>query len=224
MTGARHDLLQLTAAGWAAFAARDPGRAATGGLRTWARHDLPVMRRRPQPGDQAALIPVAVSLPAAEGRARVAFQVAAADIAANARPPFLREAVPGLPERFGTRAEAVLALAAATGLTPRLFGSAMWQHVTGLPYLHAHSDLDLLWDVPRGPDRAAAIGRLVASLRALEASPGPRLDGEIVLDGARAVNWRELAPEGPDEILVKTGEAVLLMPRASFLHGGPASC
>lgn len=220
MTPARHDLLHLSAAGWAAATGRDCGR----GLAHWAAHAYPVMHRRAQPGDRAPLVPVAVAFPAAFERARLAFGVAAADIAAIAPPPTLREAAASLPDRFRRRAQAVLALAAATGLAPRVFGSAMWQHVTGLAYLHARSDLDLLWDIPDGSDAAPRIAQLVSGLRVLEAQGGPRLDGEIVLDRARAANWRELGPEGAAEVLVKTGAAVMLMSRPAFLRGGAPPC
>ncbi len=218
----RHDLLYLTGDGWAALMARDPALAGITGLRHWAAHHLPIMRRRRQLGDQPGLVPVAVALPAAQGRARLAFQVAPEEIAIIRQPPALGEAASGLPQFLRLRAEAVLTLAAGLGLAPCLFGSAMWQHVTGLSYLHARSDLDLLWNIPNG--RKPAIGRLVAALRAIEAAPGPRLDGEIVLDRAWAVNWRELAGEGATELLVKTGENVVLMTRDRFLQEEMVPC
>ena len=118
----------------------------------------------------------------------------------------------------------MLALAASAGLAPRVFGSAMWQHVTGLPYLHERSDLDLLWDIPPGLDPAPVVAQLVAALQALDAGPGPRLDGEIVLDRARAANWRELVPGAAREVLVKTDTAVTLMSRGSFLGPAPSRC
>ena len=220
---ARHDLLRLTGSGWAAFAARDPARAAMPGFRMWADRGHPVMRRRGQPGDRPDLIPVAVAFPETLGRLRIAFELAPADIASSEPPPCLREALPGLPVSLRTRAGAVLEVAAEIGLTPRLFGSAMWAHVTGLPYLHDCSDLDLLWNIRADRDPAPVVARLEAALRVLETTPSPRLDGEIVISG-RAVNWRELGPDGPDQVMVKTPSAVALMPASRFLARELQAC
>ena len=189
----------------------------------WADCCQPVMRRRGQPGDRSDLIPVAVAFPEALGRLRIAFELALADIASFEPPPCLHEALPGLPPPLRSRAGAVLEVAAEIGLTPRLFGSAMWAHVTGLPYLHDRSDLDLLWNIRANCDPAPVIARLGAALRAVETTPGPRLDGEIVR-GGRAVNWRELGPDGPDQVMVKTFDAVTLMPAARFLSRELQAC
>ena len=221
---ARHDLLHPTASGWAALVAHAPA-AAAARVGHWRDAGLPVMRRRGQPGDPPGLVPVALAFPPTDRPSRLAFTLPPADVAASGPPPTLRAALPDLPDLVRRRAEAVLALADAAALTPRLFGSAMWQHVTGLAYLHDGSDLDLLWSLPRGPDPAASIARLLRSLGGLEARPGSRLDGEIVRhDDGAAVNWRELASDGPAELLVKTADAVAVMPRAWFLRPERTAC
>ncbi len=220
----RHDLLRLTDEGWGALAARHAALAETSGIRLWAAQGFPVMRRRRQAGDQAEQIPVAVALPTSLGRSRLAFQVAPADVATVERPPLLQEALSSLPERLTSRAQAVLAVAGDIALTPRLFGSAMWQHVTGLGYLHDRSDLDLLWNIPLVPDPASLIARLVSSLQGLDAGLGARLDGEIVLRQTAGAQWRELLSGAADALLVKTTEDVMLMSRSRFLQQATASC
>jgi len=221
---ARHDLLWLTVDGWQALAARQPGLFDMAGLRLWAAHGFPVMRRRTQPADVPGLIPVAVALPDAFGRARLGFEVAPADVALYERPPELRAAWRDLPDRLRSLAERVLAVAEQMDLVPRMFGSAMWQHVIGLPYLRPQSDLDLLWSLPHSQDPLPLVARLVSSLCALNADSGPRLDGEIVLDGTRAVNWRELGADASGEVLVKTAEKVSLMSRDRFMRPEPCTC
>jgi phosphoribosyl-dephospho-CoA transferase len=49
---------------------------------------------------------------------------------------------------------------------PRVFGAFAWQHLTGLHYVHARSDIDLLWRI----DTAAQADALVARLQAWEAN------------------------------------------------------
>ncbi|MDH2327689.1 malonate decarboxylase holo-[acyl-carrier-protein] synthase [Cereibacter sp. SYSU M97828] len=61
----------------------------------------------------------------------------------------------------------------------RAYGSAAWQALTGLPYLRAGSDLDLLVADPA----------LVPAVLALPQTP--RLDGEVLLPDGRAVALRE---------------------------------
>jgi phosphoribosyl-dephospho-CoA transferase len=38
----------------------------------------------------------------------------------------------------------LLAVGARTGVEPSVFGSLLWEHLTGLAYLTPHSDLDVL--------------------------------------------------------------------------------
>ena len=74
----------------------------------------------------------------------------------------------------------------AVGTSPRVYGGHGWQRITGLAYLHAASDLDLLLSVAD----AAMADATVAALHAATFS-APRLDGEIVFPDGSAVAWRE---------------------------------
>ncbi len=96
-------------------------------------------------------------------------------------------------------------------MEPSAFGSLMWQHQTGLPYLSPRSDLDVLWPVPSGFD----VISLVSSIAELQRRAPMPIDGEIVLPDGAAVNWRELwmarrAVDRPS-VLVKTMEGVRLL-------------
>lgn len=74
----------------------------------------------------------------------------------------------------------------AQGVQAQVYGSHGWQLLTGLPYLHSASDLDLSLNVIDFED-ASQVTQL------LEATPLPmRIDGEIVFSGGQAIAWREL--------------------------------
>jgi phosphoribosyl-dephospho-CoA transferase len=105
----------------------------------------------------------------------------------------------------------LLDLGEAAGIKPRVFGALLWQHVTGLSYLTAQSDLDLLWSIS---DERSAVS-LVKGLLRLDAEGPVRLDGELELPDGAAVNWRELAQNG-NQLLVKTVNGVEVRTRASL--------
>lgn len=220
----RHDLLRLTAAGWSTLLARRPDLAAVPGVLVWAEQGHPVVIRRRQPGDAPELLCAAIALPLAHGRGRLGFQAAPDEVASLQPPPSLREALDGtMPEGWRQLGASVLAEADRHGVTPRVFGSLMWQYVTGLAYLRDGSDLDLIWPVARGSAQAAGLPTLLASLERLDMGSGPSIDGEIVLIGVGAVQWREVAGDAP-ELLVKTPDEVRLMPRTQFLSLAATPC
>ncbi len=95
-----------------------------------------------------------------------------------------------------------------------MFGSLAWQHLTGLPYLAAGSDLDLLWRVCRTRAGVDALLHGIARHRAGRAdAPGWR-------GRSRRRRRRQLARAAArpaDEVLVKWPNGVGLMARAAFL-------
>jgi phosphoribosyl-dephospho-CoA transferase len=109
-------------------------------------------------------------------------------------------------------------LAAEYGVEARVFGSLAWRMLTGLEYLTACSDLDVLLPLPREGNLA----RLIAGLAAIEAAAPMRLDGELVRDDGAGVNWRELHT-GAREVLVKTTRGVILLHADHFRGGGVRS-
>ena len=67
----------------------------------------------------------------------------------------------------------------------RVFGAFAWQHLTGLRYVHARSDVDLLWPI----DTTAQPMPWLHGYR--HGKPHDRrVDGELCLGGDAAVNWR----------------------------------
>jgi phosphoribosyl-dephospho-CoA transferase len=66
------------------------------------------------------------------------------------------------------------------------------------------------------PRDAAALSRALDLLGSAATGGPPRLDGEVLLPGGRAVAWRELAG-GASSVLVKTGCGAALEPRGLLL-------
>jgi phosphoribosyl-dephospho-CoA transferase len=101
--------------------------------------------------------------------------------------------------------------AVAQGLDIRVYGSWMWQTLTGERHVHALSDVDVLLDVA---ERAAA-ERAAAFLAAQEAATGLTLDGELHLAAVGDLSWRELRQDGP-EVLLKSLDGLRLVAREAL--------
>jgi phosphoribosyl-dephospho-CoA transferase len=182
----RHQLVRLIDDGWTALHSQGTDDVSRACLMHWAQHGAPLVvtqQCRNLPQDCIAVgLPappqwerrrLALKLPRAHVLAADAFP--AADAVAELLPPPLQPA-------WRDWVQALQAM----GTTPRVYGSFGWQLLTGLPYLRAESDLDLLLTVadPAMADAAAAL----LSQPPFEA---PRLDGELVFPDGSAVAWRE---------------------------------
>ncbi len=146
---------------------------------------------------------------------RVAARIAPAHVLRHGRPPPLAE-IARCPAA-GTRAalfERLLRAAGDDGIDIRVYGSWMWQALTGEPHVHAESDLDVVIDAG---DLAAA-GRVAEFLERQEAALGLRIDGEISLAGRGEIHWRELRQDKA-EMLLKTIDGMKLVPRAELGTG-----
>jgi phosphoribosyl-dephospho-CoA transferase len=201
----RHELLRVTPSAWtAALAARslteDPI------VSGWANRGWPVIVRRRMDAD-GAQVPVGVPLPPSAGKVRVAVAVPRDAVIARAAPPALRTLAATAPQWQPTIAELV-ALGERHAIEPAAFGSLLWEHFTGLPYLSKSSDLDLVWPV----QCSCALASLLDGVEGIERSAPMRIDGEVVFADGAAANWRELREalrrQGPTEVLVKTMDGV----------------
>jgi phosphoribosyl-dephospho-CoA transferase len=201
-------MVKPSAAAWTAVMARHPELAAQPILADWARAGRPLVVRRPVCSDVAGTIPLGLPLPPLYGKRRIAMALAANEIAECAPPPLLADAAAAAPPHWHDTIDRLLRLCPKT----RTFGSLAWQHLTGLPYLSAGSDLDLLWPLPSTRQANA----LLSEIAEIAQQAPMRLDGEIV-SPAGGVQWRELIGDDEGEILVKGLRAVLGMTRATFL-------
>src|SRR5580704_9227519 len=141
----RHDLLLVEPTGWDAMLRGHPGLADLPLVADWARHHRPVIVRRRMAGDLADGVPAALPLPPCHGKRRLAFSFDSGATVAKWPPVLLGDAARTAPAGWQPVIAALLDLGEAVGMTPRVFGALLWEHLTGLPYLTAQSDLDMLW-------------------------------------------------------------------------------
>lgn len=205
---ARHTLVWLSAhADWRADVAAQDGRLAQWFARGW-----PAVVARRAADDPDPRLRLGVPLPPAEGKQRLALRVPMADVA-KVQPPVSLQAVLAQP-LMGAPAEWSLPLQALHAMAPaRVFGAFAWQMLTGLDYVHARSDIDLLWQLT---DRDAA-DQLVARLHAWEGTFARRVDGEFCLPDGGALNWREYASDAR-QVLVKRVDGAMLAHREDLFR------
>lgn len=207
---ARHELVWLSRDGWQRLWRAAP--SADGLLAHWAAHDLPLVVTRRPPSLAADRLALGLPAPQRWGGRRLALDATLGDVARVGAFPTLAEAAAALP---GDRGQVLGGLAAALGgaaASVRVYGSHGWQCLSGLDCLHPGSDLDLLL-----PAADAAVADALCAR--LDAWPGsPRLDGELLLPGGRAVAWREWrrAPPGALLLVKDLGGAGLLRREALF--------
>ena len=215
----RHDLLRVEPPAWDVMLRSRPSLAEFPLVTHWARCERPVIVRRRFASDAADCVPVALPLPPKYGKRRLGFSLASVTDGVALPPVLLREAAQAAPPAWHPIIEELLELGDITGTRPRVFGALLWEHATGLPYLSAQSDLDLLWSVS-DEDTATA---LVKGLDRLDRAGPIRLDCELTLPDGAAVNWRELE-QGSADLLIKTMDGVEMRTRSAlFRMGGSPS-
>ncbi|PPU75666.1 malonate decarboxylase holo-[acyl-carrier-protein] synthase [Xanthomonas cucurbitae] len=203
----RHALVWLRAA--AQWQALTPGTQPR--LQHWFAAGLPAVVARRDGSEASGAMRLGVPLPPAENKQRLALTVHVDDIARCTAPLALDAVLAHAPETAQAALQALLRQCQAEALQPRVFGSFAWQALTGLAYVHAQSDLDLLWGAET-PEQAQAV---VALLQRWEQRHGQRADGELLLPDDRAVNWREYAGSA-QQLLVKSSNGCRLLPRAAL--------
>jgi phosphoribosyl-dephospho-CoA transferase len=183
----RHELVRLSAAGWRCAMTQQAEEQARRCLHHWAAHDLPLVVATQSAGDNGV---VALGLPAplCWDRRRLSLRIARADLRrGDGTFPRLDECADALPNDDARWSDFLTAL---QRLLPaaRVGGSFGWQRTTGLRYVRAGSDLDLLL-----PTAGVAHADTLAALLAGADLAAPRLDGEFCFDDGSAVAWREWA-------------------------------
>lgn len=197
----RHDLVWLTPAAWGESPALAP----------WRAHDWPAVVRRHEPGVDAGAICLGVPLP---GRGRHALVVAPADVTRTTPPRLLADAIGAAPSAWLAGLQQ-LARAAGT-LELRVVGSLAMASLTGLPYVSATSDIDLLLYPATQRDLHTGVALLEEYAQRLP------LDGEIVFPQGDAVAWKEwqewqTARGTGARVLVKSLHGVRLAEPAALL-------
>ncbi len=194
----RHQLVRLTETGWAAVQSLPWDEPARACLAQWATHRLPLVVTQQRAGLPPSHVALGLPAPLQWRRRRIALHVPLSSVlyfddfptAAAVAALLSISVLTSVPTRVPTSIrDGWLSLAAALtelGAAPRVYGSFGWQQLTGLPYLHADSDLDLHLSVSDA--RAADV---VADALSRAPFAKPRLDGELVFFDGSAVAWRE---------------------------------
>lgn len=211
----RHDMVTLAPARAAEVAAQCAETEDRDAIAHWIAAKWPMVVRMQPPGARATgRLAVGAPLPPSQGRRRLALCVDAEQIAGVAPPPRLDDIVEALPSGLREALRELGLRVAAAGVALRVFGSMAWQALTGVSYLTATSDLDVLW-TPAG-QRELDDG--VALLAAWQAASRVPLDGEIVF-GTRAVSLREWQKAQPGaHLLVKNLHGVALCTRSELIR------
>lgn len=229
----RHRVVRIAPDAWAALAEPLVARLALPAddaavIREWAARGRPLMVRRAGPCDAGSLgVPLGLPLPPSMGKRRIGVIAPVDAIVSSEAPPALGALRDVAPEAWRATIDALDALARRHQVGCRAFGSLAWRALTGLPYLSAGSDLDLLFELPAGwsgtgsTDGREALAALLDGIAACDAASPMRIDGELIRADGAGANWREWhAARGEhDEIVVKTSAEVVLMTPRAFLEG-----
>ncbi len=208
---ARHDLIWLDNAAWQRVLAQmvdtraeeDPVPRQC--LRHWAVHQLPLVVARQPAGwsgqDAGESTTLGLAAPSCWGRRRLTISAQIADISRSGSFPAASAAAQNLPASLHAAWTSLCGDIEALGARAKVYGSHGWQILTGLAYLRAGSDVDLLLTVDSA-QQADAVARLLGSA----AIESPRIDGEFSFPDGAAVAWREWAAwraGAVDQVLVK---------------------
>ena len=207
----RHTLVWIDPEAWCSEIGDWPALATDPLVAGWASRPWPLVVRRRRPIDRSGFIALGLPLPPSHGKRRVAVEVPATAVLSIRPPLTLVDVRDGAPQVWRHTIDALLELAKAHDIEPRVIGSFAWACLTGLDYVGATSDLDLLWPLTsRTPD-------LLPRLMSIERAAPGRLDGEILNEDGAAANWRELLCR-PATVLVKTLTDVRLVDSEGFLR------
>jgi phosphoribosyl-dephospho-CoA transferase len=209
----RHDLFRIDVLRWQALVAMQGEGTRACWLREWRLRDWPVIVRRDDRESSPDSVAVGVPLPPSCGKLRVALHVPQVAVAGRLSPVLLAECRRAAPRRWGTVLDQLEALGDATAIAPGVCGSLLWQHLTGLAYLHDASDIDVLWRVTSAAQARAIAG----ALPDIEHRTGIRIDGEVLSAHGWGVNWREFGTQA-QEMLVKTRSSAQLCSRADVFE------
>lgn len=186
--------------------------------REWIAQGQPLVVAR-QPKQQVAGAPhiaLGLTMPPPATRQRVSLYVPTEAILRQSGPLELARSLPHVP-LWQDAVQRILNICTAAGVTPCVYGSLMWQTVSGYNYLRDTSDLDLLFVCNDNTD----IQLLMDSLAACEEFR-PRLDGEIVAPSGWAAAWREVAAAckagGSSRVLAKSSYEVRLVTLDEFFE------
>lgn len=211
----RHSLVWLSPKAWDK-ARRDLPAHHQSRLDFWQHGYWPAIARRADADLPEATICVGVPLPSdlPDGeKIRIALQVSQDDVIRISQPLQIDAVVVAAPSAWQLLEE-LAAQSKRADIALHVYGSLAMQALTGLPYVTAGSDIDVLFY----PTSWTQLQQGLAMLE--DFSAGLPLDGEIIFPSGQAVSWKEwgrVAMQPGARVLVKQQQAVSLLAPASLL-------
>ena len=181
------------------------------GLNHWAAAQLPLVVTRQVPALPTGSLRMGLPLPTQWGRLRIPLVVDVADVLSFADFPSLNDLREGPRAHQYASLSNLCAALQSHDLRAQVYGSHGWQHISGMDYTHAQSDLDLLIVV----NSLAAADTAAECLHAVDqrAPQCARIDGELMFTDGTAVAWREWQPWRTGrtrQILIKQADGAAL--------------
>lgn len=208
----RHDLVGINHAGWSAALAARPELFDEKIIARWIVEGWPLIATRAAPDETR--VTLGLPLPPSAGKRRLSILMDPENIVFTIRPPELYHVRDVAPPSWWSTLDRVREIAERHAVETRVFGSLAWHSITGMEYLSAGSDLDLLFYVRSDTN----LDCLAAGLAGIDVSAPVRLDGELIRNDGAAVGWREFH-SGAHEVLVKTCRGVVLIDKKQFRAG-----
>ena len=196
----RHNRVWLSVDGWKRACKTVPPEHAKELMR-WAENDWPAVVRRSDPECGKNILCLGLTPPPDQhtgAKVRIPFSVCTEDVVRFGAPLAIIRAESALPLAWHSVFSELSDAATSSRLEFRVYGSAAMQAITGLPYLTASSDIDLLFYPLTNAQLHQGLNLLNLYAKRLP------LDGEIVFPSGRAAAWKECAQalENPERARV----------------------
>ena len=224
---ARHDLVWLSHQAWASVFAQQLARVPeemTGlivqSLHRWQQEEWPAVVRRRDADAAEDEVCIGFALVPVNGRKpRVAARIKAQDILEHQPSLSLATVIPFVAPLWQPTLRTFNSEASVVGVRWRVYGSLVFQFLTGQTYVNEQSDIDVLFR----PQTQEHLIQGLALLRQYQ-SQIP-LDGEVIFPQGQAVAWKEwllsdLVPESShnQRLLVKDHQQVRLVSKLELLQ------
>lgn len=207
----RHHLVWVDPACWQKHLVERLPAAHVPVVQEWFEQRRPAVVCRQEAAAAIGASRLGIPLSPQRGRARIALTLGRDALCDVQAPPLLTRVILDAPPGWQAPLRHLAAAATALQLGLRVYGSLLWQHLTGEAYVTEYSDVDLLF-AARDADQ---LQFTLALLLQWERESGLRADGELLLADGAGVAWRELL-RADGMVLVKRTNAVQLLARADI--------
>lgn len=181
---ARNHLVWIDALAWKQIEDRVWDPQAQEILAHWRVNNLPLVVCRQRAETTPDQVCVGLPAPTQWSRRRLALMLNLSSITVCGVFPTLMQVARA--NHWGRVAQDLGLALSNSGVQAHVYGSHGWQFLTGLPYLHVDSDIDLSLSANDFDTACQVLQRLAA------AKLPWRIDGEIVFPAGQAIAWREL--------------------------------